>query len=206
MCLLIPVNLWKTSNFSSNNNKGLEDNFSQLSGLFIQTSISYYNTKPSFVVFSGAFLPGAKLLATDDLFYSRRFIYDVYLALAVTAFGNSYMNRPFDQCWPIGRDISMPLLSRKNLWRIRPSTLSNLKDLRLSKLFIGDWYMRNTGRRKCREIKCLYNLSPWKNTWGRQSIMFLQEIPNRLNVNALWKGKTTLVWEQQDIWYSASLC
>ena len=67
---------------------------------------------------------------TDGPFYSRRLICAISPELTVFAFHNSPLTSPTDQCWPIGRDISKPLFSRKNLQKRRPSTLGNLKNFK----------------------------------------------------------------------------
>ena len=50
---------------------------------------------------------------------------------AASAFSNSPICSPTDQCWPTGWDISVSLLTRNKLQKMWPSTFNNFKDLRV---------------------------------------------------------------------------
>ena len=68
---------------------------------------------------------------TDDPIFPRRFMCCPHWIQLPSPFYNSPIYTPSDQYWPTGRDISMPLLGRKKLQKMRPSTFNNLKDLRV---------------------------------------------------------------------------
>lgn len=79
--LLIPV---KTTNFSSNDNEGLEENYLSEASFYLD-SFSYNNTNLILLSFRVSpclvprFFPCHNFQPTDDPFYPRGFIYVVYL-------------------------------------------------------------------------------------------------------------------------------
>ena len=158
---------------------------------FVQTSLSPYNINLVLsYLMSPCLVPRllhcCNFQLTDNTFYSRRFIHVVHVGFSCLPFHNSPVCSPTDQCWPIGRDISMPLFSRKKLQKMRPSTFNNLKDLRVKIVQGGKgWGSRRLAADKAQADTLQPPPPPFL---GGTSVMFFQESPYYLHVNILLEG------------------